>query len=103
VALIEEGRISGRLAKEVFEKMLLGEGPPAKIVEKEGLSQIDRREDLEPIVEGVLAQHGDKVRAYREGKEALFGFFVGQVMKATRGKANPRLANELLRAQLDES
>ncbi|MCH9647404.1 MAG: glutamine--tRNA ligase/YqeY domain fusion protein [Deltaproteobacteria bacterium] len=103
VSLIEGGQISGRLGKDVFEKMLLGQGAPKAIVEREGLLQIDRPEELEPVVVEILQEHAEKVQAYRDGKQALFGFFVGQVMKATSGKANPQVANELLRLHLDPS
>ena len=103
VSLIEDGKISGRLGKDVFEKMLLGEGSPGAIVEREGLLQINRREDLEPLIEEVLISNAEKVQSYREGKQALFGFFVGQVMKASSGRANPKLANEILRSRLDQA
>ncbi len=98
--LVGDGTISGSLAKQVFEIMLeSGEGA-AEIVEKRGLRQTSDTGAIDAAVDHVLAANADKVEQYRGGKEALFGFFVGQVMKAMAGKANPQVVNERLRAKL---
>jgi aspartyl-tRNA(Asn)/glutamyl-tRNA(Gln) amidotransferase subunit B len=95
-----ENVISGRLAKDVFAAMVeTGEGPAA-IVEQRGLRQVTDTGAIEGAIEAVMAAQADKVAEYRSGKEKLFGFFVGQVMKATQGKANPALLNDLLRKKL---
>jgi glutaminyl-tRNA synthetase len=101
VSLVASGRISGRSAKDVFERLLAGEGSAGDIVQREGLVALDRPEDLLPILKKVVAAHGEQLAQYRSGKEALFGFFVGQVMKATRGRAHPQRTQELLRQILD--
>jgi Asp-tRNA(Asn)/Glu-tRNA(Gln) amidotransferase B subunit len=93
VALIDAGRISGRIAKEVFEKMLDTGGAPEEIVRRENLEQVSDEAAIAAAVDAVLAQHAAQVEEYRAGREKLFGFFVGQVMKATKGKANPALVN----------
>jgi aspartyl-tRNA(Asn)/glutamyl-tRNA(Gln) amidotransferase subunit B len=98
--LIADGTISGSLAKQVFEIMLeTGEGA-AEIVETRGLKQTSDSGAIDAVVDEVLAANADKVEQYKAGKEALFGFFVGQVMKAMAGKANPQMVNERLRAKL---
>ena len=100
IRLVDSGRISGPIAKTVFEKMY-GSGRGAEqIVQAEGLSRIDDEAALEQVVRDVLAQHGDAVAQYRAGKQQTFGFLVGQVMKATRGKANPGTVNQLVRRAL---
>lgn len=96
LGLIDDGTISGRIAKQVFEAMLAGEGTPDEIVEKRGLKQVTDAGAIERVVREVLANHPKQVEQFRAGKTAVKGFFVGQVMKATRGKANPQLANEIL-------
>ncbi|MEO8547385.1 MAG: Asp-tRNA(Asn)/Glu-tRNA(Gln) amidotransferase GatCAB subunit B, partial [Sphingomicrobium sp.] len=101
LALVGDGTISGSLAKQVFEIMLeAGEGA-ADIVEKRGLKQTSDTGAIDAAIDAVLAANADKVEQYKGGKEALFGFFVGQVMKAMAGKANPQMVNERLRAKLD--
>jgi aspartyl-tRNA(Asn)/glutamyl-tRNA(Gln) amidotransferase subunit B len=102
VALIDEGTISGKIAKAVFEEMVTSAKAPAAIVSERGLVQVTDRDTINAAVERVLAAHADKVAAYRGGKDKLFGFFVGQVMKATEGKANPKQVNELLQKRLRE-
>ena len=98
--LVADGTISGSLAKQVFEIMLeTGEGAAA-IVEARGLKQTSDSGAIDAVVDQVLAANADKVEQYKAGKEALFGFFVGQVMKAMAGKANPQMVNERLRAKL---
>jgi aspartyl-tRNA(Asn)/glutamyl-tRNA(Gln) amidotransferase subunit B len=100
LALVADGTLSGTLAKQVFEIMLeTGEGAVA-IVEARGLKQTSDTGAIEAKIAEVLAANADKVAEYRAGKEALFGFFVGQVMKAMQGKANPKVVNELLRKAL---
>src|SRR5919107_1538018 len=98
--LVADGTISGSLAKQVFEIMLeTGEGA-AEIVEARGLKQTSDSGAIDEVVDEVVAANADKVEQYKAGKEALFGFFVGQVMKAMAGKANPQMVNERLRAKL---
>ena len=98
--LVADGTISGTIAKKVFEIMLdTGDGAGA-IVEREGLKQTSDTGAIDAAIDEVLAANADKVAEYRAGKEALFGFFVGQVMKAMQGKANPQLVNQQLRAKL---
>ena len=98
--LVGDGTLSGSMAKTVFEKMLeTGEGAGA-VVEREGLKQTSDTGAINAAVAAVLAANVDKVTEYRSGKEALFGFFVGQTMKAMAGKANPKLVNERLREML---
>lgn len=98
--LIADETISGKIAKDVFEIMLeTGEAPRA-IVESRGLKQVKDSSAIEAAAAQVLAAHADKVAEYRAGKEKLFGFFVGQVMKAMQGKGNPALVNEVLRKLL---
>ena len=100
LALVAKGTISGSIAKQVLEKMLAsGEGAEA-IVIREGLTQTSDTGAIEAAVDAILAANADKVEQYRGGKEALFGFFVGQTMKAMQGKGNPQLVNEVLRGRL---
>jgi aspartyl-tRNA(Asn)/glutamyl-tRNA(Gln) amidotransferase subunit B len=98
--LIADGTLSGKLAKEVFEAMVETGKPPAAIVEERGLRQVTDTAAIEAAVDAVLAAQADKVAEYKAGKEKLFGFFVGQVMKAMAGKGNPALVNEVLRRRL---
>jgi aspartyl-tRNA(Asn)/glutamyl-tRNA(Gln) amidotransferase subunit B len=100
IDLIRDGTISGRLAKDVFAAMLEGGGRAGTIVEERGLRQVTDTGAIESAVDAVLAREPDKVAEYRAGRDKLFGYFVGQVMKATQGKANPALVNELLRKRL---
>ncbi|MBY0520922.1 MAG: Asp-tRNA(Asn)/Glu-tRNA(Gln) amidotransferase subunit GatB [Sphingomonas sp.] len=100
LGLVADGTISGSLAKQVFEIMLeTGQGAAA-IVEERGLKQTSDTGAIEAVIAGVLGANADKVDQYKAGKEALFGFFVGQTMKAMGGKANPAVVNELLRKAL---
>jgi aspartyl-tRNA(Asn)/glutamyl-tRNA(Gln) amidotransferase subunit B len=98
--LVADGTISGTIAKQVFEIMLETGEAPSKIVEVKGLKQTSDTGAIDAAIEKVLADNSDKVEQYKSGKEALFGFFVGQTMKAMAGKANPQLVNERLRAKL---
>ena len=97
---IQDGTISGKIAKEVFEAMWAGDGAADEIIEKRGLMQISDSGELEKIIDGVLADNPDQVEQYRGGKHKVLGYLVGQVMQATRGKANPAQVNELLRSKL---
>jgi len=100
LGLVADGTISGSLAKQVFEIMLETEQGASAIVEERGLKQTSDTGAIEKVIDDVLAANGDKVEQYRGGKEALFGFFVGQTMKAMGGKANPQMVNELLKKAL---
>jgi aspartyl-tRNA(Asn)/glutamyl-tRNA(Gln) amidotransferase subunit B len=100
VGLISDGTISGRIAKEVFEIMFETGRPAAAIVEEKGLRQVSDEGAIAAAVDQVLAGNADKLAEYKAGKDKLFGFFVGQVMKATGGKANPALVNELLKKKI---
>ncbi len=98
--LVGDGTISGSMAKQVFEAMLeTGEGA-GKIVEDRGLKQTSDTGAIDAVIADILSANADKVAQYKDGKEALFGFFVGQTMKAMAGKANPQMVNELLRKAL---
>jgi len=98
---IEDGTLSGKLAKQVFEAMWNGEGTADEIIEQKGLQQISDSSAIEAIIREVLDSNPKQVEQYRAGQQKLLGFFVGQVMKATQGKANPQQVNELLKKQLD--
>jgi aspartyl-tRNA(Asn)/glutamyl-tRNA(Gln) amidotransferase subunit B len=100
LALVGKGTISGSAAKQVLELMLETGDAPGVIVEREGLTQTSDTGAIEAAVDAVLAANADKVAQYKGGKEALFGFFVGQTMKAMQGKGNPGLVNEVLKAKL---
>jgi aspartyl-tRNA(Asn)/glutamyl-tRNA(Gln) amidotransferase subunit B len=100
LALIADGTISGTIAKQVFEKMLETGDGAATIVEREGLKQTSDAGAIDTVIAKILADNADKVEQYKAGKEALFGFFVGQTMKAMQGKANPGVVNELLKKAL---
>ena len=98
---IEDGTISGKIAKQVFEAMWNGAGSADEIIEQQGLKQISDSSAIEGIIREVLDNNPKQIEQYRGGQQKLFGFFVGQVMKATQGKANPKQVNELLRKLLD--
>lgn len=98
--LIASGVISGKMAKSVFEDMYATRKSPAAIVEEKGLKQVTDETALEAVILEVLEENPAEVEAYQGGKDKLMGFFVGQVMKKTRGKANPQRVNELLRKLL---
>nr|WP_206374705.1 Asp-tRNA(Asn)/Glu-tRNA(Gln) amidotransferase subunit GatB [Sneathiella chinensis] len=101
IDLIKDGTISNRIAKEVFEEMFETGKAAEAIVEEKGLKQVSDTGAIEAAIDEVIAANQDKVAEYRGGKDKLFGFFVGQVMKATGGKANPGVVNQLLRPKLD--
>jgi aspartyl-tRNA(Asn)/glutamyl-tRNA(Gln) amidotransferase subunit B len=100
IDLIADGTISGRLAKDVFAEMVATGADPAAIVEAKGLRQVTDAGAIEAAIEAVLFAQGEKVAEYRAGRDKLYGFFVGQVMRATQGKANPTLVNQLLKKKL---
>jgi aspartyl-tRNA(Asn)/glutamyl-tRNA(Gln) amidotransferase subunit B len=100
IDLIADDTISGRLAKEIFAEMVATGTDPAAIVEAKGLRQVTDEGAIAAAVDEVLAAQADRVAEYRAGREKLYGFFVGQVMRATQGKANPALVNELLKKKL---
>jgi len=100
IKLIDEGTISGKMAKEVVENMYKTGKPPQDIIKEKGLVQITDEGELVKTITAIIEKNQAQVVEYRGGKEKVFGFFVGQVMKATKGKANPQLVNELLKKML---
>lgn len=102
VGLIEDSTISGRIAKDVFAEMLESGKAPGAIVEEKGLRQVTDTGAIEKVIDEVLAANADKVAEYKSGKDKLFGFFVGQVMKNSGGKANPAMVNDLLKNKLQQ-
>ena len=100
INLIKDGTISGKIAKTVFEQMMEGDKDPKKIVEEKGLKQESDPKALEALIDKVIDSNRDKATEYKSGKVKLFGFFVGQVMKLSGGKANPQLVNEILKKKL---
>ena len=100
VGLIENNVISGKVAKDVFEIMAETGENPEKIVEEKGLKQVTDTSAIEAVIDTVIANNPDNVAAYRNGKVALRGWFVGQIMKESKGKANPQMVNELLDKKL---
>ena len=101
--MVDGGVISGTIAKKVFEEMYRSGKGPHEIVRERGLEQVSDEHELNTVVDGILAAHPQQVEEYRQGKEKVFGFFVGAVMKATRGKANPQMVNGLLKRKLDKN
>jgi len=97
---LADNTISGKIAKEVFESMWNGEGDADAVIAKKGLQQITDTGAIEKVIEEIIAKNPKQLEQYRAGKQALFGYFVGQVMKVTQGKANPQQVNELLRKKL---
>ncbi|MBS1225035.1 MAG: glutamyl-tRNA(Gln) amidotransferase, subunit [Proteobacteria bacterium] len=97
---IQDQTISGKIAKEVFEALWAGEGDADAIIEKRGLKQITDTSAIEKVIDDVIAANPEQLAQYRAGKDKLFGFFVGQVMKLSKGKANPQQVNELLAEKL---
>jgi aspartyl-tRNA(Asn)/glutamyl-tRNA(Gln) amidotransferase subunit B len=100
VTRIDDNTISGKMAKEVFEAIWNGEGNADEVIEKRGLKQISDDSAIEPVIDEILANNTNQVEQYKSGNTKLLGFFVGQVMKATQGKANPKQVNELLSKKL---
>jgi aspartyl-tRNA(Asn)/glutamyl-tRNA(Gln) amidotransferase subunit B len=100
IVTVESGKINNNQAKEVFAEMFASGKPAAAVIEEKGFEQISDTSAIEKIVDEVIAANDANVAAYRGGNEKLFGFFVGQVMKASQGKANPKVVNDILRAKL---
>jgi aspartyl-tRNA(Asn)/glutamyl-tRNA(Gln) amidotransferase subunit B len=100
IDLIADGTISGRLGKDVFAEMVATGTNPAAIIEAKGLRQVTDEGAIAAAIDAVLAAQADKLAEYRAGRDKLYGFFVGQVMRATQGKANPALVNQLLKKKL---
>jgi aspartyl-tRNA(Asn)/glutamyl-tRNA(Gln) amidotransferase subunit B len=100
INLIKDGTISGKIAKSVFEIMADEGKDPQIIVEEKGLKQQSDPKEIEKLIDKVITDNPDKVKEYKSGKDKLFGFFVGQVMKVSGGKANPQLVNEILKKKL---
>ena len=99
--LIKDGVISGKIAKDVFLKAFDSGDQPSDIVEKEGLKQISDTGSLEPLIRDIVAANPKSVADYKAGKKKALGFLVGQVMKETKGQANPGMVNQLLTKVLD--
>ena len=100
INLIKDGTISGKIAKTVFEEMIKNNEDPYRIVEEKGLKQTSDPKEIENIIDKVLSSNQDKVAQYKSGKDKLFGFFVGQVMKEMKGKGNPGMINDILKSKL---
>ncbi len=103
VRLIDQGEISGKMAKQVFEQLYETGDDPETIIAQEDLKQISNEDQLTRIVDRVLESNPEKVDAYRAGKAGLLGFFMGQVMKETRGQANPEMVSQMLEGKLRSS
>lgn len=102
IARIKDDTISGKIAKQVFEAMWNGEGDADAIIESKGLEQVTDSGAIEQVIDDIIATNPKQVEQYRAGKDKVFGFFVGQTMKATQGKANPKQVNELLKKKLQK-
>ncbi|HEU4834735.1 MAG TPA: hypothetical protein VFS90_09985, partial [Pyrinomonadaceae bacterium] len=100
VRLIDEGKISGKQGKDVLVEMFQSGKPAQAIIEERGLVQLSDTGEIDALIDDVIAANPDQLANYRAGKETLFGFFVGQVIKASKGKANPKVVNERLRQKL---
>jgi aspartyl-tRNA(Asn)/glutamyl-tRNA(Gln) amidotransferase subunit B len=101
INLIVDGTISGKIGKEVFEEMLASNEDPAAVVQRKGLVQISDTGAIEATIDSILAANPAEVEKFRAGKQQVFGFFVGEVMKRMKGKANPKVVNEVLRKKLE--
>ncbi|MDC1194706.1 Asp-tRNA(Asn)/Glu-tRNA(Gln) amidotransferase subunit GatB [Pseudomonadota bacterium] len=100
ISLITKGTISGKIAKDVFAEMMISRKKPSDIVKEKGLEQVSDDKEILKLIEKVITDNQDKVKDYLSGKDKLFGFFVGQVMKISQGKANPGLVNKILKEKL---
>ena len=98
---IDSGKISSRQAKDIFEEMCETGETAQNIINEKGLSQISDKSELKILVESVLSSNPENVEKYKNGKDKLFGFFVGEAMKLSKGKANPKILNELLKSKLN--
>ncbi len=101
ILLIKDNTISGKIAKDVLDEMFASGKAPLQIIEEKGLKQVTDTSEIEKIVDDVLAANPESVAEYKSGKDKLFGFFVGQIMKISKGKANPAIVNELLKKKLN--
>jgi len=101
VKMIDEGVISSKISKQVFEEMIKSGENPSVIVEAKGLVQISDPAQIEPIIDEIIANNPDNVAKFQAGNTKLLGFFVGQTLKATNGKANPQVVNKLVAAKLE--
>ena len=99
---IEDGTISGKIAKEIFEKLWSSDNEVDEIIQGEGLEQVTDDKEIESMIDRVINNNPEQLEQYRSGKDRLFGFFVGQVMKASQGKANPKQVNDILRKKLEK-
>lgn len=100
IRLIDSGKISGKQGKEVLSEMYDSGKSASSIVKEKGLEQISNISEIEKLVDGIISSNTEQVEAYKDGNQKLFGFFVGQVMKASKGKANPKVVNEVLKDKL---
>ena len=100
IALISDGTISGKIAKDVFAEMMISKKSPSDIVKEKGLEQVSDDTEILKLIDKVISENEDKVNDYLGGKDKLFGFFIGQVMKLSQGKANPGIVNKLLKDKL---
>ena len=100
ISLISKGVISGKIAKDVFAEMMVTKKSPQEIVKDKGLEQVSDDKEIMKLIDTVISENQDKVKEYLDGKDKLLGFFVGQVMKLSQGKANPSLVNKLLKENL---
>ncbi|NET49905.1 MAG: Asp-tRNA(Asn)/Glu-tRNA(Gln) amidotransferase GatCAB subunit B, partial [Merismopedia sp. SIO2A8] len=101
IKLIEDSTISGKIAKEILPELLSQGGSAKELVERKGLIQISDKGQLEAIIDEVISAHPKELEQYRNGKTKLQGFFVGQVMKKTSGRADPKLTNQILGKKLN--
>ena len=99
---IEDGTISGKIAKEIFEKLWSSDNEVDEIIQGEGLEQVTDDKEIESMIDKVINSKPEQLEQYRSGKDRLFGFFVGQVMQASQGKANPKQVNDILRKKLEK-
>ena len=99
---IEDGTISGKIAKEIFEKLWSSDNEVDEIIQSEGLEQVTDDKEIESMIDEVINSNPEQLEQYRSGKDRLFGFFVGQVMKASQGKANPKQVNDILKEKLEK-
>jgi aspartyl-tRNA(Asn)/glutamyl-tRNA(Gln) amidotransferase subunit B len=100
IARIGDDTISGKIAKDVFKAMWDGEGSADEIIKSKGLKQVTDMGAIEAIIDEIIANNAPQVEQFKSGNEKILGFFVGQAMKASQGKANPKLLNQLLREKL---
>jgi len=102
VLRIEDGTISGKIAKDIFEKMWISGKEVDEIIKDEGLEQVTDDKQIEAMIDEVIKSNPEQLEQYRSGKDRLFGFFVGQVMQASQGKANPKQVNDILKSKLEK-